>query len=98
MDVVLQLPDAKEEDTRERVRDLLFLKKLIFGFPRVERLHRRILEEKFELVRGLGWGAGEWGDGDGDGRNGDSVGRDGEGGWGEEGESRLGVRGLVELL
>ncbi|TKX23138.1 hypothetical protein C1H76_4686 [Elsinoe australis] len=98
VDVVLQLPDAKEEDTRERVRDLLFLKKLIFGFPRVERLHRRILEEKFELVRGLGWGAGEWGDGDGDGRNGDSVGRDGEGGWGEEGESRLGVRGLVELL
>ncbi|KAF4548573.1 Hypothetical protein D9617_27g045410 [Elsinoe fawcettii] len=54
VDVVTQLSDASEEDTRSRVRDLLFLKKLIFGFPRTERLHRRILEEKFEMVRGLG--------------------------------------------
>ncbi|PNS19629.1 hypothetical protein CAC42_7473 [Sphaceloma murrayae] len=88
VDVVLQLPDASEEDTRERVRDLLFLKKLILGFPRVERVHRRILEEKFERVRGLGrWGGWE-GEDSGGGRE----------GWDGDGEGRLGVRGLVELL
>ncbi|KAG8624831.1 hypothetical protein KVT40_007898 [Elsinoe batatas] len=82
VDVVTQLPDASEEDTRERVRDLLFLKKLIFGFPRTDRLHRRILEEKFEMVRGLG----RWDDFEG----GTPV----EG----QAEEAMGVRGLVGLL
>lgn len=53
VDVILQLPDAPGQDTRERLEDLIVLKKLILGFPKIEKMHRRILELKFDKIRGL---------------------------------------------
>ncbi|KAF2157664.1 hypothetical protein K461DRAFT_264535 [Myriangium duriaei CBS 260.36] len=53
VDVILQLPDAPGQDTRERLEDLLVLKRLILGFPKLEKMHRKILEQKFDKIRGL---------------------------------------------
>ena len=40
-------------DKRKRLEDLLTLKVLILRFSRIEGMHRRILEQKFEKVRAL---------------------------------------------
>lgn len=46
-DVVIHLPDASRDATLARVDDILFLKDFIFGFERIEDVHRRVLIEKF---------------------------------------------------
>jgi Fungal Zn(2)-Cys(6) binuclear cluster domain len=50
-DVVIHLPEASREDTLQRVDDILFLKRFIFSFPRIETMHRRILKQKFERMK-----------------------------------------------
>ena len=53
IDVITQLPLASMADKRKRLEDLLTLKVLILRFSRIEGMHRRILEQKFEKVRAL---------------------------------------------
>lgn len=50
-DVVIHLPDASRDETLARVDDILFLKDFIFGFERVEDVHRKVLIEKFKRMR-----------------------------------------------
>jgi hypothetical protein len=50
-DVVIHLPQASTEDTLHRVDDILFLKRFIFSFPRIESVHKRILMQKFEKMK-----------------------------------------------
>ncbi|OJD38030.1 c6 zinc finger domain protein [Diplodia corticola] len=53
LDVVINLPQAPTEDTLQRVDDILFLKKFLFSFPRIDPKHKRILNQKFERIREL---------------------------------------------
>jgi hypothetical protein len=54
LDVVIHLPRQSElAPTRERVDDVLFLKRFLFSFPRVEDLHKRILNEKLSKISEL---------------------------------------------
>lgn len=52
-DVVIHIPRefATREDTLHRVDDILFLKRFIFSFPRLDAMHKRILKSKFEQMR-----------------------------------------------
>jgi len=50
-DVVIHLPQASTEDTLQRVDDILFLKRFIFSFPRIQSVHKRILMQKFEKMK-----------------------------------------------
>jgi len=50
-DVVIHLPQASTEDTLRRVDDILFLKRFIFSFPRIQSVHKRILMQKFEKMK-----------------------------------------------
>ena len=50
-DVVIHLPQASTEDTLQRVDDILFLKRFIFSFPRIQNVHKRILMQKFERMK-----------------------------------------------
>ena len=50
-DVVIHLPDASRDETLARVDDILFLKDFVFGFDRVEDVHRKVLMGKFALMR-----------------------------------------------
>ncbi|KAK0658533.1 putative sucrose utilization protein SUC1 [Lasiodiplodia hormozganensis] len=53
LDVVINLPQAPTEDTLQRVDDILFLKKFLFSFPRIDPKHKRILNQKFEKIKEL---------------------------------------------
>ncbi|KAL0260124.1 hypothetical protein SLS55_005870 [Diplodia seriata] len=53
LDVVINLPQAPTEDTLQRVDDVLFLKKFLFSFPRIDPKHKRILNQKFEKIKEL---------------------------------------------
>ena len=50
-DVVIHLPQASTDDTLQRVDDILFLKRFIFSFPRIQSVHKRILMQKFEKMK-----------------------------------------------
>lgn len=50
-DVVIHLPDASRDATLARVDDILFLKDFIFGFERIEEVHRQMLIEKFKSMK-----------------------------------------------
>ncbi|EKG10569.1 maltase [Macrophomina phaseolina MS6] len=53
LDVIINLPQAPTEDTLQRVDDVLFLKKFLFSFPRIDPKHKRILNQKFEKIKEL---------------------------------------------
>lgn len=53
LDVIINLPQAPTEDTLQRVDDVLFLKKFLFAFPRIDPKHKRILNQKFEKIKEL---------------------------------------------
>ena len=50
-DVVIHLPQASTEDTLHRVDDILFLKRFLFSFTRIENVQKRILIQKFEKMK-----------------------------------------------
>ena len=52
-DVVLHLPPQASltSDTLSRVEDMLFLKRFMFSFPRIQPMHKRILMDKFRLIK-----------------------------------------------
>jgi len=50
-DVVIHLPQASTEDTLQRVDDILFLKRYIFSFTRIQNVQKRILIQKFEKMK-----------------------------------------------
>ncbi|OCL11724.1 hypothetical protein AOQ84DRAFT_422513 [Glonium stellatum] len=50
-DVVIHLPQASREETLQRVDDILFLKRFIFSFPRIEVKHKQFLGQKFEKMK-----------------------------------------------
>jgi hypothetical protein len=49
--IIMNLRGASREDTLGRVEDILFLKKFIFSFPRIDEMHRDSLLEKFLKIQ-----------------------------------------------
>jgi hypothetical protein len=50
-DVVIHLPQASTSDTLQRVDDILALKRFLFSFDRIERIHKTIMMEKMERMK-----------------------------------------------
>ena len=50
---MLHLPPQASltSDTLSRVEDMLFLKRFMFSFPRIQPMHKRILMDKFRLIK-----------------------------------------------
>jgi hypothetical protein len=49
--LIINVPDATKEDTIGRVKDILFLKKFIFSFSRIDELHKDMLKRKFQQIQ-----------------------------------------------
>ncbi|KAL5345324.1 hypothetical protein ACLOAV_009695 [Pseudogymnoascus australis] len=50
-DVVIHLPQASTDDTLQRVDDILALKRFLFSFDRIEKIHKTIMMEKMERMK-----------------------------------------------
>lgn len=50
-DVVIHLPQASTNDTLQRVDDILALKRFLFSFDRMEKIHKTIMMEKMEKMK-----------------------------------------------
>ncbi|OBT69533.1 hypothetical protein VE03_01233 [Pseudogymnoascus sp. 23342-1-I1] len=50
-DVVIHLPQASTNDTLQRVDDILALKRFLFSFDRIEKIHKIIMMEKMEKMK-----------------------------------------------
>jgi Fungal Zn(2)-Cys(6) binuclear cluster domain len=51
--VIINLPNARTIDTINRVEDILFLKRFIFSFPRIDDMQRNMLKEQFEKIQSM---------------------------------------------
>jgi hypothetical protein len=49
--VIIHIPNAEREDTASRVDDILFLKRFMASFPRIDEIHRDILKKKFQRIQ-----------------------------------------------